>query len=63
MGRGYKTCPVCQTRMVRTGKKEKEYPALEGWIYTREYVCKGCGAYRIHSESSNLFIEGTLREQ
>ena len=32
--RYYVSCPDCRTRMVRTGKKVKEYRSLyETWVY------------------------------
>jgi len=60
MKRYYMTCPDCHTRMVRTGKKEKEYRIEGQLVYRREYGCKNCGTTRIHSESRNYFVEGSL---
>ena len=57
----YINCPDCQTRMIRTGKKEREHRSLDGnWIYKREYECKRCGKVIIYSESGNFIIHGSL---
>lgn len=61
MKRHYITCPDCNTRMVRTGNKEKEYLSLDDrWLYKREYECKNCGEVMIHWESRNLTFPGSL---
>jgi phage terminase large subunit GpA-like protein len=54
--RYYVSCPDCRTRMVRTGKKVKEYRSLyETWVYKREYKCPGCSLVIGYSESRNCF--------
>lgn len=61
MNRRYITCPDCRSRMVRTGKKEKEFRSEGQWVYIREYECKNCGTTRIHSESKDYLIQGSLK--
>jgi len=59
--RYYVSCLNCQTRMVRTGKKIKEYGNPHGsYFYQRGYKCPGCGLVIGYSESRNLICRGEV---
>jgi hypothetical protein len=57
--RYYISCPVCKTRMIRTGRKiQGQCPIFKDKVCTREYECPSCGLVCRHSETENRTFSG-----